>query len=106
MPTRKDVYEAINSERDYQDALKLKAYGVEGMDKHHELDAFLLYMDGYMGEAKRVAAFDWAPEAKWRVLDSIRKVAALGVACMEIHGAPFRKMPNTDGIAKRVSEAK
>lgn len=103
---RKTVYEVIDSERAYQEALKLEAYGAHNMDRHHELDAFVLYMDGYMGEAKQIAAFDWSPEAKWRTLASIRKVAALAVACMEIHGAPFRVMPDAEGIRERVDEAK
>jgi hypothetical protein len=94
------AYEAIDSERDYQEHLRRAAHGTGGQ---HEVAAFLLFMDEYMTKAKTIAATDWSPQADARTMEIVRKVAALAVAAMEIHGVEPRKLPDTATIAARVA---
>jgi hypothetical protein len=93
MTPRQEVYAALDSERDYQDsrwgatlsANRVPGPGQEGGDR--SLDEFVLYMKGYVDDAVAKASHF---VDKVAVLDIIRKVTALGVACMEQHGAPRR----------------
>lgn len=92
---RNTVYKAIDSERDYQDAnwgrdlsggrAPLEHHGMPG--GWRSLDEFVLYMQGYMADAVHSASHC---RNRLETLNSIRKVAALAVACMEQHGAPKR----------------
>ncbi len=96
MTTRGEVYKAVNGERDYQEAL-IKKHGPqrdsEEFARNHSIDSYLVFMEDYMSELKKVRAREWgAGEA--RGLDTMRKIVALGVACMEDHGAPIRKVEN------------
>lgn len=100
MTEREHVYAAIDSERNYQEALRQASTAFPG---GHEIPAYLLFMDDYMRVAKHVNSTDWSPECAVRTLDIIRKVVALGVACMEEHGAPFRVMPAPQQLQDRVS---
>ena len=86
MTSRADVYRAIDSERDYQEMRVRRDQG----NPFHSTEEFLLYMEDYLVEARKVASRTWGPEAKPAILEVIRKVTALGVACMEHHGAPQR----------------
>ena len=96
--TRHDVYVAVNTERAYQD----KRWNEHTTDSggKHEVAAFLTYMREYLRRAEllsseiaddEVAGPDhiFAGEC---ALDMVRKVTALGVVCMEQHGAPERKI--------------
>lgn len=89
MPTRQEVYDALDSERSYQqrrwpgDASKGEANAGRG----HEIASWLCYMQSYLNEAINLASHN-SPETI--ALDAVRKVAAMGVACMEEHGAPKR----------------
>jgi hypothetical protein len=69
---------AIDTEREYQ-----KKWG----EKPHEVAAFILYMEHHLEKARALAS-SMSPETP--ALEEIRKVTALGVACMEQHGAPPR----------------
>ena len=94
---RADVYEAIDSERNYQDKLwNLDTTSSEG---RHETAAFLTYMRVYLDRADLLSStlpdeivapqtHEFGGECD---LDFVRKVTALGVACMERNGAPKRK---------------
>ncbi len=76
---RKAVYAAIDTERDYQS----KKWG----EPPHTIDEFALYIIEYAAKLQRIAGTtNYEPKK----LDAVRKVAALGVACMEQHGAPPR----------------
>lgn len=86
MTSRADVYRAIDSERAYQEMRVRRDQG----NPFHSLEEFILFMDYYLAETKRVASTTWGPEAKPATLDFVRKVVALGVAAMEHHGAPQR----------------
>lgn len=92
---RADVYKAIDGERSYQD----KWDDAESRGRH-ETGAFILFMEHYLKEARRlestlenggngISAFHVRPEGS---LDFVRKVTALGVACMEQNGAPEREV--------------
>jgi len=92
MPNRQAVYHAINTERDYQEAL-IKEYGPtrdsEEFARGHTIDAYMGFMEDYLLELKHIRARGWG-EGEKRGLDIVRKVAGLAVACMEDHGAPLR----------------
>ena len=85
---RKDVYAAIDSERDYQ----RKRWG----DDHETVvNSFILYMGHHLQRAREVASTckdgnNYPGATGESSLDYIRKVVALGVACMEQNGAPHR----------------
>lgn len=85
---RDAVYNLIDGERDYQE----KRWG-EG--HIHEVSAYLAFMKSYVDRAideathadrdDELGLIDYA-----QALDTVRKITALGVACMENHGAPAR----------------
>jgi hypothetical protein len=80
---RANVYEAIDREREYQDA----RWGGVPHDARESVGNFLIYMERYLQKAKD-AYVDASHSTE--ALREIRKVAALAVACMEVHGAPRR----------------
>ena len=85
MTTREQVYKALDGERDYQESRWNAEY--------HEVAAFILYMEEYLARTRELAstlADNEANENGESALDFVRKVTALGVACMEQHGAPRR----------------
>jgi hypothetical protein len=84
MATRQEVYEALDTEREYQE----RRWGGEDQNRKHEVASWILYMQEYLTEAIHTAS---RSGDETLALDSIRKVTALGVACMEVHGAPHRK---------------
>ncbi len=103
---RADVYKAIDGERTYQEKWEdAESKGV------HETGAFILFMEHYLQEARRLEstlenggnnrAFSYPTGGKRREegsLDFVRKVTALGVACMEQNGAPEREVPENSGL--------
>jgi hypothetical protein len=92
---RADVYKAIDGEREYQQ----KWEDAESKGKH-ETGAFILFMEHYLQEARRLESTlenggnGVAEKLLGREgsLDFVRKVTALGVACMEQNGAPEREL--------------
>lgn len=86
--TRKQVYAAIDTERDYQDS-KWNAATTPSAGQH-EVGAFILFMEEYLSYARKEISTKADPEAAQEALKAIRKVIALGVSCMEQHGAPPR----------------
>ena len=90
MTPRNEVYTAIDGERDYQrerwgDFTDLHGRPVPPLNR--SIDEFILYLEEYVLKARSASVS--GDEAKG--LDAVRKVAALAVACMEVHGAPQRK---------------
>lgn len=85
--SRELVYSVIDRERDYQDSLA----STSETGGYHTVTEFLLYMDDYTQQAKRIAATTWGPDATVKTLDVIRKIIALGVACMEQNGVVERQ---------------
>ena len=78
---RSEVFKAINGERDYQ--MVRWGENVGG-----SIDEFSLYIAGYTADLVRETSHNLTGV---EALNIIRKITALGVACMEQHGAPQRK---------------
>lgn len=87
MTRRSDVYAALDSERAYQEKCVQNSDG----NPFHSVEDFILFMEDYLHEARHIASRTWGPAAKPKTLEVLRKVTALGVACMELHGAPQRE---------------
>ncbi len=86
MPSRKEVYNTINGERDYQDAGHGNAKRHAGMPDMTPGE-YLLCMEVCLEDARQAW---YQPDGGHFCLEFVRKVTALGVACMELHGAPRR----------------
>lgn len=84
---RADVYAAIDGERDYQSAGLGNSKRHEGMPPMTPGE-YLLCMEKCLADAREVW---YRPDGSKACLDHVRKVAALAVSCMELHGAPRRE---------------
>ncbi len=85
---RSEVYAAIDSERDYQQAKwGASLSGGRPGTGERSVDEFILYINGY---ADKLADFASEFADTEKKLHFVRKVAGLCVACMEQHGAPKR----------------
>lgn len=89
--TRVDVYRALDDEREYQDRRWNSSTTNSG--GWHEPEAFLLYVEHYVGLARTVLSTKPVQEAYPEAQHIFRKIAALCVAEMEQHGAPLRVYP-------------
>ena len=79
---RSKVFDAIDSERDYQD----RKWGTPA-EHPHEVGGYLTLMDVHLQRAKAA----WAGSNNDNgALEALRKVLAIGVACAEQHGIPGR----------------
>lgn len=88
MATRREVYEAIDSEREYQNSKWRRPDSIDPAGHNpHTITEWLAYMQYYVNEGLRVQTTSFN---EGDGLDFLRKVAALGVAGMEQHGAPRR----------------
>lgn len=85
--TREQAFAILCGERDYQAA---RGVATDGHEHYHSIGEMLLYMDDYMTEAKHIASRTWGRRADPLTMEVIRKVTALGLACMEYHGCPER----------------
>lgn len=85
MANREDVYKAVDGEREYQDAGEGNS-----PDGEQGVPEFLLALDLYVRKAVKAwhKGGDGRDEATLHV---VRKVTAIGVSCMEQHGAPERE---------------
>lgn len=82
--TREEVYKIIDSERDYQDNKWTDI-------PKNSVGDWLVYMRYYLTQAEeRHATFDPNYTYSENALDSIRKLTALGVACLEENPAKSR----------------
>ena len=87
---RKMVYERIDAERDYQDSRwDLREKFNTTPDNEKSIAEWILYMEHHLNLAK---GFVYSLN-EHSALAEIRKVTALGVRAMEIHGCPSRKFP-------------
>lgn len=89
MPTRMEVFGALDSERAYQAHRWNEHTTTSG--GHHSFSEWLAYMDYYIGLAKKELATRARQEAYPDVAHIMRKITAMGVAAMEEHGAPKRE---------------
>lgn len=87
MTPRTDVYESIDSEREYQNGRWAPSDDPSGRVPH-TVTEWLAYMQYYVNQGieKQTLSHDEKAGLPW-----LRKVAALGVAGMEQHGAPRRE---------------
>ena len=90
MVHRQLVYDVITGERVYQAGRWNKDTTESG--GVHTVTEWLLYMQDYLTEAINVVSRNPDPEAKKMALDIIRKITAMGVACMEQNGIVARKL--------------
>ena len=86
MANRDEVFRAIDSERIYQ-----TKWDKCESDGKHELGAWILFMQDYLAEARVLITRGATEKTALDTLHTIREVIALGVACMEQHGAPTRR---------------
>jgi len=80
---RKDIYNTIDGERDYQD--------IKWPNREHSIEEYTLYMFDYLDEAKHLLSRYDTNTVYEEVLSTIRKITALGVSCMEDNGFIERK---------------
>jgi hypothetical protein len=81
---RECVFDVLNGEREYQ----IEKWGPTPEKGLHTPTEFLVYMQDYLTEAFNQATRP--SDLDESVLDTIRKITAMGVACMEQWGAPSR----------------
>ena len=82
---RIEVYNRINGERNYQD---IRWHGCVP-DEEKAIAEWLNYIEYHLEKAKE-RVYDHSPD---EALAELRKVAALAVRAMEIHGCPERIVP-------------
>jgi hypothetical protein len=85
--TRQEVYAAIDSERDYQDANRHNARS--NLTRVYSVPEWLNVMATYLRKAQDA----WSgphPEGLDESINVVRKIAATAVICMEQNGAPRR----------------
>jgi len=79
-----EALSAVRKEREYQNRLW-------GMNCHtHTVSEWLLYMRDYLDEAAKIVSRESSPVCDEKALHIIRKIAAMGVCCMEQNGI-FRR---------------
>ena len=83
MPKRAEVYEAIDSEREYQDAMK----GIRASTANRTLGDYLTLLNHYIVEANQSYV---KSRGACMAMHEVRKIAAIAVRVMEENGAPKR----------------
>ena len=97
MITRDEVYNAIDGERNYQDALGPKRTD----DSDKSVGDYLIMMDTYFRKAKD----GWTDHpGTGHSLAQIRKIAAICVRCMEEHGAVTREQEGMMSISASIKQ--
>lgn len=87
---RRDVYKRIDTERDYQDLRWSPRREKNGTPDEQKPPAeWINYMEYHLSAAKNAVYHLDTVEA----LAQVRKVAALAVRCLELHGCPERVIP-------------
>jgi uncharacterized protein YgfB (UPF0149 family) len=87
---RAEVYKNIDLEREYQDLKWDQRRGEDEVaDKDKAVAEWLNYMEHHLSAAK-TKVYNLNKE---EALEQIRKVVALGVCALEIHGCPERLIP-------------
>jgi len=87
---RTDVYKCLDTERDYQDlrwSVRRNENGTPDAEKPPI--EWITYIEYHLNEAKN-AVYNLEDE---ETLAQVRKVAALAVRCLELHGCPERVIP-------------
>lgn len=88
---RIEVYKRLDTERDYQDLRWTPRRKANGTPDHEKpIAEWVNYMEFHIAKAKEKIYYLDDNAA----LAEIRKVMALGVRCMELHGCPERIIPD------------
>jgi hypothetical protein len=90
VPSRNEVYAAVDSEREYQEYVVEPNLAQQDHYDQHSVPSELVLMKVYLDKAMSAAA---SRPSKETALDFVRKVVGVGVRCMETHGAPPRMVP-------------
>ncbi len=93
---RRDVYDCIDGERDYQDNLGYDRTGCPtggGRSIPHTVGEFATMMQHYQNELVKAWTATAGDDAALHVM---RKIAAIAVNCMEQHGALERGLVSSD----------
>lgn len=86
--TRKEVYKAIDSERDYQDSRwNRNTTNSEGIHSEYE---WLIFIQDYVNEGMHIASREPEPDARKKVNDQLRKIAAMAINALEQNGVSPR----------------
>lgn len=80
---RKEVYELIDGERDYQAEM--------GARRVLPIEGEMLLLSTYLRKAETVYAETFGDPGEMPTMDVIRKIAAIAVRCMENHPTPPRE---------------
>ena len=83
---RKEVYAAIDGEREYQDGTWSESSYVD--PRPLSIGEDILLMEEYLAKARLAWSQERRPEIN--ALHNIRKIAGIATRCMENHGAPKR----------------
>ena len=86
MTTRLEVFQVISEERVHQDK-KWGSLDDRARNGNHSVGEWLLVLEEQVRRAKE----KWYAGDSAGVLSEVRQVAAVGVACMEQHGAVGRE---------------
>lgn len=86
--TFETVIAALRGEREYQDERWNENTTTSG--GIHEVGAWLTFIRSYLRQAEEQISRGADPQASDAALHTIRKITAMGIACMEQHGAPER----------------
>jgi hypothetical protein len=88
---QQEALEAVIGERAYQDTRwNAKTTASEGK---HSVTEFIVFIEHYLANAKRILSTDPEPRATEQALHDIRKVASLAVVAMEQNGVRKRQVP-------------
>ena len=85
--TREEVYELIDGELKYARKWDDQRSEESLKDKDKPVESWILWMEQYLSLARQAATESLD---KTKALDNLRKVTALGVACMEYNDTPIR----------------
>lgn len=91
--TREDVYATLDGERTFQNSRFPR-----GNLSDFSIGEELLLIEEYVRKARAY----WTKEAAGEELDtlnSVRKIAAIAVRCLEKHGAPRRAAPGCEHVS-------
>lgn len=87
---RKEVYEAIDSERAYQDNLWIP--NVDSKRQIHSPEEWLMYIEDYVNEAKHILSREAYGICEPKAMNIMRKIAGMAVCAMEQHGTEKREI--------------
>lgn len=97
---RQAIFDAISQERDYQDS-KWTADVTRTAGKH-SIHEYMSFISDYAAEANWAFCRLPAPHCDHIAIHTMRKIAALAVACMEQHGVLTREFEGARAVGADV----